>query len=147
MKVLVHSWANVSYLPFRKKEKNEEIENRRGEKSSAMIGHRSATRNCVCLSVWSCYQHMHIHFKSHLLYIKSFKENVLILVLKRGGKHSKYFKIGRKADTWAMKCRRLLKESYQSDFAYFRKVCLDRSWCVWGSAEMPCALRVLGPIS
>lgn len=38
-------------------------------------------------------------------------------------------------------------ESYQSDFAYFRKACRDRSWCVCGSAEMPCALRVLGPIS
>lgn len=38
-------------------------------------------------------------------------------------------------------------DAYQSDLAYFRKVCLDRSWCVWGSAEMPCALRVLGPIS
>lgn len=37
--------------------------------------------------------------------------------------------------------------SYQSDFGYFRNVCLDRSWCVWGSAEMPCALRVRGPIS
>lgn len=37
--------------------------------------------------------------------------------------------------------------SYQSVLGYFRNVCLDRSWCVWGSAEMPCALRVRGPIS
>lgn len=47
----------------------------------------------------------------------------------------------------AIKYHRLRKLSYQSDLAYFRNACLDRSWCVWGSAEMPCALRVLGPIS
>lgn len=64
-------------------------------------------------------------------------------------KHSqRYFTMGQKR--WhfgALKYQPPLKQSYQSDLAYFRNDCLDRSWCVWGSAEMPCALRVLGPIS
>ena len=33
-----------------------------------------------------------------------------------------------------------------SDLAYFLKVCRNRSWCVWGSADIPCARRVRGPM-
>lgn len=63
--------------------------------------------------------------------------------LRRDFKRNTY-KHSDRSDTRAPECS---WESYQSDFAYFRKVCRDRSWCVCGSAEMPCALRVLGPIS
>ena len=61
--------------------------------------------------------------------------------------------MGNTAGTWAsesnkvIKSRCLLELSYLSDLGYFRNACLDRSWCVCGSAEMPCALRVRGPIS
>lgn len=76
-----------------------------------------------------------IKLPSSLLYIGSKKIN------------TRYFTMGTKmTHAWA-KYQPPLEQSYQSDLAYFRNDCLDRSWCVWGSAEMPCALRVLGPIS
>lgn len=61
------------------------------------------------------------------------------------------FKTGYKASTAVMEEHRRVAVtaygSYQSDLAYFLKDCRLRSWCVCGSAEIPCALRVLGPIS
>lgn len=63
-----------------------------------------------------------------------------------GSFHGNTFSFDHRGETWNTKTA-MLKVSYQSDLGYFRNVCLARSWCVCGSAEMPCALRVRGPIS